>query len=50
MLSRDPEGRVCLEDGEGRVRLDMTDAVSVWFGGSHFRYLERAYSLKGAWY
>jgi DNA polymerase epsilon subunit 2 len=28
MLSRDPEGRLCLEDGEGRVRLDMTDAVS----------------------
>jgi hypothetical protein len=28
MLSRDPEGRLCLEDGEGRVRLDMEDAVS----------------------
>ncbi|EIW66910.1 hypothetical protein TREMEDRAFT_45435 [Tremella mesenterica DSM 1558] len=27
MLSRDPEGRLCLEDGEGRVRLDMDDAV-----------------------
>jgi hypothetical protein len=28
MLSRDPEGVLCLEDGDGRVRLDMTDAVS----------------------
>ncbi|KAK4683976.1 DNA polymerase epsilon subunit 2, partial [Tremellales sp. Uapishka_1] len=27
MLSRDPEGRLCLEDGEGRVVLDMEDAV-----------------------
>jgi DNA polymerase epsilon subunit 2 len=27
MLSRDPEGRLCLEDGEGTVVLDMTDAV-----------------------
>ncbi|ORY29159.1 putative DNA polymerase epsilon subunit B [Naematelia encephala] len=27
MLSRDMEGRLCLEDGEGRVRLDMEDAV-----------------------
>jgi DNA polymerase epsilon subunit 2 len=28
MLSRDPEGRLCVEDGEGRVVLDMEDAVS----------------------
>jgi DNA polymerase epsilon subunit 2 len=28
MLSRDPEGRLCLEDGEGTVVLDMEDAVS----------------------
>jgi hypothetical protein len=28
MLSRNPEGRLCLEDGEGRVPLDMEDAVS----------------------
>lgn len=28
MLSRDPAGRLCLEDGEGRVVLDMDDAVS----------------------
>jgi hypothetical protein len=28
MLSRDPKGRLCLEDGEGRVVLDMQDAVS----------------------
>lgn len=28
MLSRDPAGRLCLEDGEGRVMLDMEDAVS----------------------
>lgn len=27
MLSRDPQGRLCLEDGEGRVVLDMEDAV-----------------------
>ncbi|WWD06489.1 DNA polymerase epsilon subunit B [Kwoniella europaea PYCC6329] len=27
MLSGDPEGRLCLEDGEGRVVLDMEDAV-----------------------
>ncbi|KAI9636514.1 DNA polymerase alpha/epsilon subunit B-domain-containing protein [Dioszegia hungarica] len=27
MLSRDPQGRLCLEDGEGRVVLDMVDAV-----------------------
>ncbi|KAK8843454.1 DNA polymerase epsilon subunit B [Kwoniella newhampshirensis] len=27
MLARDPEGRLCLEDGEGRVVLDMQDAV-----------------------
>jgi DNA polymerase epsilon subunit 2 len=27
MLSRDPEGRLCLEDGEGTVVLDMEDAV-----------------------
>ncbi|ORX38923.1 DNA polymerase alpha/epsilon subunit B-domain-containing protein [Kockovaella imperatae] len=27
MLARDPEGRLCLEDGDGRVRLDMHDAV-----------------------
>lgn len=27
MLSRDPQGRLCLEDGEGRVLLDMEDAV-----------------------
>jgi hypothetical protein len=27
MLSRDPEGALCLEDGEGRVRLDMEEAV-----------------------
>ena len=27
MLSRDPAGRLCLEDGEGRVVLDMEDAV-----------------------
>ncbi|KAG7528621.1 hypothetical protein FFLO_06044 [Filobasidium floriforme] len=26
MLSRDPEGRLCLEDGEGTVVLDMEDA------------------------
>lgn len=32
MLSRDPEGRLCLEDGEGRVRLDMTDAVGLYQG------------------
>lgn len=28
MLSRNPEGKLCLEDGEGRVPLDMEDAVS----------------------
>ena len=28
MLSRNPEGKLCLEDGEGRVVLDMEDAVS----------------------
>jgi hypothetical protein len=28
MLSRDPEGRLTLEDGDGRVVLDMVDAVS----------------------
>lgn len=28
MLSRNPEGRLCLEDGEGRVPLDMEEAVS----------------------
>lgn len=28
MLSRNPEGRLCLEDGEGAVVLDMEDAVS----------------------
>lgn len=27
MLFRDPEGRLCLEDGEGPVALDMQDAV-----------------------
>ena len=27
MLSRNPEGKLCLEDGEGRVPLDMEDAV-----------------------
>lgn len=27
MLSRNPEGKLCLEDGEGRVVLDMEDAV-----------------------
>ncbi|WWD21020.1 DNA polymerase epsilon subunit B [Kwoniella shandongensis] len=27
MLARDPEGRLCLEDGDGRVVLDMQDAV-----------------------
>lgn len=26
MLSRDPEGRLCLEDGDGRVVLDMDEA------------------------
>jgi DNA polymerase epsilon subunit 2 len=29
MLSRDPKGRLCLEDGEGRVVLDMEDAVGL---------------------
>jgi DNA polymerase epsilon subunit 2 len=29
MLSRNPEGKLCLEDGEGRVPLDMEDAVSL---------------------
>lgn len=29
MLNRDPAGRLCLEDGEGRVVLDMEDAVSL---------------------
>lgn len=29
MLSRNPEGKLCLEDGEGSVVLDMEDAVSV---------------------
>lgn len=29
MLSRDPQGKLCLEDGEGRAVLDMEDAVSV---------------------
>lgn len=28
MLSRNPEGQLCLEDGEGLVVLDMEDAVS----------------------
>jgi hypothetical protein len=28
MLSRNPEGKLCLEDGEGLVTLDMEDAVS----------------------
>jgi len=28
MLSRDPQGKLCLEDGDGRVVLDMEDAVS----------------------
>lgn len=28
MLSRNPEGLLCLEDGEGLVVLDMEDAVS----------------------
>lgn len=27
MLSRDPQGKLCLEDGEGRVVLDMSEAV-----------------------
>lgn len=27
MLSRNPEGRLCLEDGEGLVVLDMEEAV-----------------------
>ena len=27
MLSRNPQGRLCLEDGEGRAVLDMEDAV-----------------------
>ncbi|KAJ9123104.1 hypothetical protein QFC22_001294 [Naganishia vaughanmartiniae] len=27
MLSRNPEGRLCLEDGEGLVTLDMEDAI-----------------------
>lgn len=52
MLSRDPEGRLCLEDGEGRVRLDMTDAVSCHPSeapsrSSCHRYLEKDCSQRG---
>lgn len=54
MLSRDPEGRLCVEDGEGRVRLDMDDAVShhetVNILADYVRYLERGCSQKGAWF
>lgn len=32
MLSRNPEGKLCLEDGEGRVVLDMEDAVRLSSG------------------
>lgn len=28
MLSRNPAGEMCLEDGDGRVVLDMKEAVS----------------------
>jgi len=56
MLSRNPEGKLCLEDGEGRVPLDMEDAVSFLFmrsgrreRGADDRCLEKECLQRDVW-
>lgn len=50
MLSRNPEGKLTLEDSDGRVVLDMEDAVSLRsLLALTPRFQERDYSPRAAW-